>query len=347
VWAASCADPTSAIHATIIGGVSGNAIIWMPHQPTRNLVTARLPSGVIVLDRAAFVEAARFVRVAFVDEAALHELDAPPAGVTVIAVCDATLPVAMTWLESRPWLAHVVGAATLTSAIGPRYLAGLVEIVQQGRRDLLHLIGDRVAGRLARVAQSSQRATRLQRITEFMTDHELGRLAWTVRDVTEELLTNALYNAPVTAGMFEQPVARTTEVVLPSTHACEVMYGIHDQQLAYVRVRDVFGSLTRDRLVGVLRRCADGDMSVRLDDSMGGAGLGLWRIFSAGAFVAIDVTPGRSTEFVVGLLKRTARTSANEPLGIHLFFRSLDDAEPAETPANPALLENSVPVVRG
>jgi hypothetical protein len=318
----------------------------MPHQPTRNLVAARLASGVVVLDRADFVEAARFVRVAFVDELALRELHDPPAGVTVVAVCDATLPVAMTWLESRPWLAHVVGTATLTSAIGPRYLQGLVDILQQGRRDMLHLIDDRVAGRVARVAQSSQRALRLSRITEFMTDHGLGRLAWVVRDVTEELLTNALYNAPVTAGLFEHPVVRTTDVALPNTHACEIMYGIHDQQLAYVRVRDVFGSLTRQRLVEVLRRCADGDMSVRLDDSMGGAGLGLWRIFSAGAFVAIDVTPGRSTEFLVALLRRTARTSTTEPLGIHLFFRSSDEAAVDEQPTSSSLLESSAPMVR-
>jgi hypothetical protein len=84
-------------------------------------------------------------------------------------------------------------------------------------------------------------------------------------------------------------------------------------------VRDPFGSLTRARLVEVLHRCARTDMGVEVDETMGGAGLGLWRIFSAASFVAISVVDRRYTEFLVGIGKRVA--SAARPFAFHLFFR--------------------------
>jgi len=68
----------------------------------------------------------------------------------------------------------------------------------------------------------------------------------------------------------------------------------------------------------VLTRCARTDMRVEVDETMGGAGLGLWRIFSAASFVAISVIDHRHTEFLVGIGKRV---SGPRPFAFHLFFR--------------------------
>jgi hypothetical protein len=52
---------------------------------------------------------------------------------------------------------------------------------------------------------------------------------------------------------------------------------------------------------------------------MGGAGLGLWRIFAAASFVAISVANQHHTEVLVGIGKRAAGAGAR-PFAFHLFF---------------------------
>jgi hypothetical protein len=96
-----------------------------------------------------------------------------------------------------------------------------------------------------------------------------------------------------------------------------MVYACRDD-LAVVRVRDPFGSLSRKRLVEVLTRCARTDMGVEVDETMGGAGLGLWKIFSTASFVAISVIDNRHTEFLVGIGKRAP---GPKPFAFHLFFR--------------------------
>ena len=118
-----------------------------------------------------------------------------------------------------------------------------------------------------------------------------------------------------------------------------MVYGYRDD-LAVVRVRDPFGSLSRARLVEVLARCARTDMRVEVDETMGGAGLGLWRIFTVATFVAISVVNNKHTEFLVGIAKRTA---GPRPFAFHLFFKEpghavrrwkLLDADTSEPPLN-------------
>jgi hypothetical protein len=139
-----------------------------------------------------------------------------------------------------------------------------------------------------------------------------------LRDAAEELLTNAFYDAPVAAGVLDQPISRTQDVALSEDSACDMVYGCRED-LAIVRVRDPFGSLSRTRLVEVLTRCARTDMRVEVDETMGGAGLGLWRVFSAASFVAIAVVNNRHTEFLVGIGKRVS--AAQRPFAFHLFFK--------------------------
>ena len=160
---------------------------------------------------------------------------------------------------------------------------------------------------------------RLERMTAFFEAKGVsGRTIEQLRDVAEELLTNAFYDAPVAAGALKQPISRTQEVALNDDHACDMVYGSRDD-LAVVRLRDPFGSLSRARLVEVLTRCARTDMGVEVDESMGGAGLGLWRIFSVASFVALAVVQNRYTEFLIGIGKRGGARPRS--FAFHLFFR--------------------------
>jgi hypothetical protein len=140
-----------------------------------------------------------------------------------------------------------------------------------------------------------------------------------IDDVAEELITNALYNAPAARhGTLE----RTARRVLDPLEACTLTYGASGT-LFLLRATDPFGTLRRDRLLAVLSRCAAG--SVALDVSSGGAGLGLWRIVSNAELLIIRVRPNVATEVLVGLaLKRSARGA--DARSVHLLF----DDEPSE-----------------
>jgi hypothetical protein len=96
-----------------------------------------------------------------------------------------------------------------------------------------------------------------------------------------------------------------------------MLYGCSGD-LAVVRVRDPFGALTRNRIVEVLSRCARTDMTVEVDETMGGAGLGLWRIVTAATFVAFHVVSHHHTDVLVGIMKRSAGNQ--RPFAFHFFF---------------------------
>src|SRR5262249_33575302 len=138
-----------------------------------------------------------------------------------------------------------------------------------------------------------------------------------------ELVMNALYNAPTEGGYFETPVSRTEDVTLPLDRACEISYGL-EGPIPYVRVRDTFGALRRERLVEVLSRCNTN--GVALDESRGGAGLGLWRVFSLATTVSVTVVPGRVTDILVRIAPRTGKSAPKHLLAVHLFLAGANDS---------------------
>jgi hypothetical protein len=267
--------------------------------------------------------------VSFLDDNGLAELDRAAAErrievdqlapQSVIAVCDDTLQTAINWLPSRPWLAHVISMPLLTHPLASEHLKNVTTTlrgVSQPR--LLDWLGPDVTGRRVRLAHAHKRVERLERMSDYLSSKGTGsRTIQMIRDAAEELLTNAFYDAPVAAGAVKNAISRTQDVALPDDSACDMVYGCRED-LAIVRVRDPFGSLTRLRLVEVLTRCARTDMQVEVDETMGGAGLGLWRIFSVATFVAVSVVNNRHTEFLVGIGKRT---SGPRPFAFHLFFK--------------------------
>ncbi len=301
-------------------------------EPLLHGVHGRLPSELVVASSARdFLDARRDARtVSFVDQSTLPQLDRAAAerGLAVdqlelpgpvIAICDDTLQAAIGWLPARRWLSHVMSASLLQHPIAAEHLGNVTATLTSGTRPrLLDWLGATVAGRRVRLAQASRRVERLERMSEFFDAKGVGsRTIQLLRDVAEELLTNAFYDAPVAAGVVQHAISRTQDVALPADSACDMVYGCRED-LAVVRVRDPFGSLSRLRLVEVLTRCARTDMRVEVDETMGGAGLGLWRIFSAASYVAISVVDHRYTEFLVGIGKRS---TGPRPFAFHLFFR--------------------------
>jgi hypothetical protein len=279
--------------------------------------------GIVVNSIGEFLEATRErTTVSFVDEAALSTIASAnhvPVSGPIIAICQGTLQSAIGWL-ARPWIAHVVNTAMLNHPMADDHLSSLLAMLaDENSPKLREWIGASAAGRRVRLTQAHRRIERLDRMTEFFASQGVGvRSVEHLRDIAEELLTNAFYDAPVAAGAVKRAISRTLDVTLPGDCACELIYACRDD-LAIIRVRDPFGALTRARFMEVLTRCARTDMKVRVDETMGGAGLGLWRIFSTASFVAVSVVAHRHTEFLVGIVKRGA--AATRPFAFHLFFR--------------------------
>lgn len=268
--------------------------------------------------------ATRDSAVAFLDTAALAEVAAAtrgPISVPTIAIVEEDpRRAAVACLQKYPGLMHVIGASMLEQEVASEHIANVMRTLQTTTTPrLLDWMDDSVRGRRTRLTHSSKRIERLERMGEFLTTNGVGdRTVEHLRDVAEELLTNAFYDAPVAAGVIKRPISRTEDVALPAERACDIAYGCRDD-LAMVRVRDPFGSLTHARVLEVLGRCASTAMDVKVDESMGGAGLGLWRIVSVASFLGICVVKGQCTEFLVGVL--TKRSVAAKPFALHLFFR--------------------------
>jgi hypothetical protein len=304
------------------------SIVWMSERLSRELITSlpSAPSGAsgitLVASPQEFLSARCDAKtVAFVDSSTLAELgdqQVPPG--PVIAICDDALQTAIGWLPSHPWLSHVMSASMLRHPLAAEHLGNVMAtLTSSGKPRLLDWMGPTMAGRRVRLARASRRVDRLERMTAYFDAKGVGaRTIELLRDAAEELLTNAFYDAPVAAGALARPISRTQDVSLSDDSACDMVYGCRED-LAIVRVRDPFGSLSRTRLVEVLTRCARTDMQVEVDETMGGAGLGLWRIFSAASFVAIAVVNNRHTEFLIGIGKRAAATP--RPFAFHLFFK--------------------------
>ncbi len=292
----------------------------------QRLSSARLQLGArtsIVSSARDFQEATRSRKtVAFLDRTTLP-LAAPIADhappTAVVAICDEPLQTAIGWLQPHPWISHVMSTAMLEHPIVEEHLENVLRTLNTAAKPrLLDWLGPTVTGRRIRLTHASSRGARLEKMSDFFDANGVGSRTLTqLRDAAEELLTNAFYDAPVAAGALRKPVPRTQDISLPDESACDLAYGCRED-LAIVRVRDPFGSLSRRRLVEVLSRCARTDMQVQVDETMGGAGLGMWRIFSGATFVSVLVAKNRHTEVLVGVAKRAA--AGPRPYAFHFFF---------------------------
>ena len=288
---------------------------------------AALPQPYVrVTSRAALIAetAKRTVAAAFVDVDLLYQIAGELANVPIVGIIDdlpsETLSKTLRSLDSFPWLSHVITSSMLATPMAPVHLHMLLDRFALGpAHDMLGAGG---VGRVALLARASRREARFERMHEFFAKRGLSsRTIAAIGEVSEELVMNALYDAPVEAGFFDHAIPRTEDVDLPVDRACEISYGLEGDNV-FVRLRDTFGALSRSRLIEVLNRCNKG--AVALDESRGGAGLGLWRVFSTASTISITVIPGQLTDVLIGLSTKDGRL-AKQLLAVHLFFVPIMD----------------------
>lgn len=118
-----------------------------------------------------------------------------------------------------------------------------------------------------------------------------------IGQVCEELLMNALYDAPVDAQ--GHPLFHNVEVKERvdklSPRPVSIRYAVAEDQFA-VSVRDRFGRLEKATILRYIEKCLKS--SDQIDRKTYGAGLGLYLIVNAATQYVVNVAPGMATEVV-------------------------------------------------
>jgi len=149
------------------------------------------------------------------------------------------------------------------------------------------------------------------------------RLAEAFQNVTDELLTNALYDAPVDAQGHHrfQHLSRRVTVDLAVGEEVTITFFYDDKSLG-VAVRDDFGSISVDTILTYLSRCLRrGQDQINL--SKGGAGIGLYQVFEALSQFVINLECKKRTE-VIGIIdiRGTYRDFTRSGKSFNLFVNS-------------------------
>jgi len=159
----------------------------------------------------------------------------------------------------------------------------------------------------ARLRDFEGRGKAIQTVLDFAEETKMRRQVRTaIGQVCEELLMNALYDAPVDAQgkpVFAEvdPHDRTRS---RSPRPVSIRYAATDQLFA-VAVRDRFGRLAKNTILSYIDKCIHSPNQI--DRKTYGAGLGLYLVANAAATYVVNVAYGIATE-VVCTFDRGAKT---------------------------------------
>lgn len=119
-----------------------------------------------------------------------------------------------------------------------------------------------------------------------------ARVASMAMLVTDELVSNAVHNAPVDdqGAHYRKDLARDTELELDARHQVRLRWGCDARYLA-IEVSDGFGSLDRATILDAL---AKNDIR----ESGGGAGMGIALAYRSCDHLVFNLAPGRRTEII-------------------------------------------------
>lgn len=160
----------------------------------------------------------------------------------------------------------------------------------------------------ARIRDFEGRDLAIQTVLEFAERQKMRRqVRGAIASACEELLMNALYDAPVDA---------TGQVVFAnvdphdrkqqrSPRPVSIRFAATDQLFA-IAVRDRFGRLAKNTIISYLEKCIS--QPNQIDRKTQGAGLGLYLVASSASSYVVNVAYGVATE-VVCTFDRAVKTS--------------------------------------
>ena len=128
-----------------------------------------------------------------------------------------------------------------------------------------------------------------------------------IGQVCEELLMNALYDAPIDeeGNLLFAEVDLKERLDRLSPRPVSIRYAASDTGFV-VGVRDRFGRLDKSTILRYIEKCLHS--SVQIDRKTYGAGLGLYLIMNAASHVVVNIAPGMATEVVCTFDRKGVRT---------------------------------------
>lgn len=139
-----------------------------------------------------------------------------------------------------------------------------------------------------------------------------------LRLVAEELLMNAIYDAPVGGDgkSLYNHLSRQVAVELEPQHFARLRYATDGMILA-VSVEDPFGGLKASTLFDYLKSCYGGQAG-SLNADKGGAGRGLHQIVENSDLLVLNLRPGKKTEVIAVISLESRELTERTPL-IQIF----------------------------
>jgi hypothetical protein len=142
--------------------------------------------------------------------------------------------------------------------------------------------------------------------------------------ICEELLMNAIYDAPVAGGRTHyEEMERRDKRDLAEDEWATLQYGC-DGRVFAISIKDPFGAFARQRWFSYLRKVLKrNDTEQLIDTKKGGAGLGLFKMLYSSHGVVCNVEPGKATEVIVLIgVNIPMRDFVHMPRSIHYFNTS-------------------------
>jgi hypothetical protein len=160
------------------------------------------------------------------------------------------------------------------------------------------------------------------KVMSYAESYNLGQhTAKLLFGITEELLMNALYDAPAAAGITEYSILHRSESFSLRPHEYGTLsYGC-DGDLFAVSVADPFGVLQKETLLQYIKKVQRRhEGSGLIDSKKGGAGLGFFKILYSSHALICNVDKGKKTEIIAIIdLREYLRDFDITPRSIHFF----------------------------
>ncbi len=144
---------------------------------------------------------------------------------------------------------------------------------------------------------SGEKAQILQNVEATLGQHSIpGSLTADIVLMADELITNALFNAPFVDLENTQPgAAREDEIATAPEKSARLFMGL-DKNRVVVGCKDLFGTLNANKLFTRIKNCYDTSVGDNINlTGAGGAGIGSYLIFNSSASYFAEVKIGSHT----------------------------------------------------
>ena len=183
------------------------------------------------------------------------------------------------------------------------------------------------------LTRATDRDPAIERVGEFLRGLGGGtQLASTASIVADELITNAIYNAPrdPQGAPLYASTSRREKITLAPHEFVTMAMGSNGEKFG-ISVTDRFGAFTGEHLRSGLRRCLSEDDPI--ERKAGGAGIGLYMVLSSCSQLVINVAPGARTEVIaIWDLEKRLRGARMGGHSLHVFMADASDVGLADEP---------------